>query len=224
MSMSCLMVHWLEYLANNKILPDEFDLLELGPQELTTSKKVIQAIAERRLGKLISKNILMSIYDEKMINGRYGDGVSKNFHKYFYSIFGGQSYRSLDLCDPVADYKYDLNYFVPIFRKFDVITNFGTAEHVFEVGKVFKTSHRLLKNNGILLCVLPTFGDIDHGFYNIHPAFYRLMAEQSGYEICDLQYIDDIAWRTASQNLLPNDIFNFVSYRYSFQIQKTVII
>jgi SAM-dependent methyltransferase len=124
-------------------------------------------------------------------------------------LFGIGSYDALDPFDGRAKYRYDLGRFVPIFRRYDVISNFGTAEHVFDIANVFRTAHRLLRPGGILLNVLPAQGDVDHGFYNIHPVLFRMMAAHAGYEICDLQYIDDIARRTDAQCKTTDSRFDF---------------
>jgi hypothetical protein len=115
----------------------------------------------------------------------------------FYSIFGGHDYRSLDLTDPRADFAYDLSYPLPDIGKYDVVTNFGTTEHVFNIGRSFESIHNLLNVGGLQLHTLPAYGYIDHGFYNIHPCAYLDMAEANEYEIVDFNYIDNINTRIA---------------------------
>jgi SAM-dependent methyltransferase len=135
-------------------------------------------VAERTLAELFPNNTT---------------SVSNTAQAAFYRIFGVSSYRSLDIFDARANYRFDLNYWIPAIRRFDVITNFGTWEHVFRIDQAFRTVHKLLKPGGVLLCVMPAFGDIDHGFYNIHPVFYRKFCEANAYEIADFQFIDNFA-------------------------------
>jgi SAM-dependent methyltransferase len=211
MAISSLMVHWLEHLANNHDVLKNADILEFGPQELTTSRVVCNSVAKRLIGENDAIKVISKIFDNERVTNEFVS-CELPFQKDFYSIFGAKSYASLDLFNKLADYDYDLNYFIPIFKKFDVITNFGTAEHCFEVGKVFKSAYRILKPGGVMLSVLPAFGDIDHGFFNIHPIFYRTLANQSGFELIDLQYIDDIAYRSKIHNELTNsELFDFKS-------------
>jgi SAM-dependent methyltransferase len=211
MAISSLMVHWFEHLANKDNFFKNSDILEFGPQELTTSRYVCNTIANRLIGEIEAKKIISKIFDNDAVTSTFVP-CTLPFQKDFYSIFGARSYKSLDLFNDLADYDYDLNHYIPIFQKFDVVTNFGTSEHCFEVGKVFKSAHRLLKPGGVMLSVLPAFGDIDHGFFNIHPTFYRTLSTQSGFELLDLQYIDDIANRSKIHNgSKGNEAFDFTS-------------
>jgi hypothetical protein len=67
-------------------------------------------------------------------------------------------------------------------------TNFGTAERVFNIGELFHSIHDALRPGGVAMHVLPAFGDIDHGFYNIHPAVYFDLAAADDYTIEDKFY------------------------------------
>ena len=78
----------------------------------------------------------------------------------------------MDLFDERADYNNDLNTVFNLKDIFDLITNFGTAEHCFNISSVFTNIHNHLNINGICLSVLPAVGQITHGYYNIHPYLY----------------------------------------------------
>lgn len=201
MTISCLMVHWFERLAHRGIITPGSRMLEFGPQDVSTPREVVEAIANRLYGPDEGERRISAIFD--------GPGARRDCQRNFYGLFGVSSYRSLDPFDDRADYRYDLGRFVPVFGRYDIITNFGTAEHVFNIANVFGTAHRLLSDGGLLLNVLPAYGDIDHGFFNVHPVLFRTMAQHSGYEICDFQYIDDIAWRTDEQCASPQNVFDF---------------
>ena len=43
---------------------------------------------------------------------------------------------------------------------------------------------------------MPVFGDVNHGFYNIHPTVYLDLAEANGYIVEDIRYFDQINRRT----------------------------
>gem|GEM_PF-2840825 len=108
-----------------------------------------------------------------------------------YKFLGFGDYSSVDLIDGSSTWQVDLNH--PIERtmpSYSVITNFGTAEHVFNIAQVFSTIHDLLKPNGIALHVLPAMGDADRGFWNIHPTVYFDIAMDNGYAIEDFVYVD----------------------------------
>jgi SAM-dependent methyltransferase len=73
-----------------------------------------------------------------------------------------------------------------------VVTNFGTAEHVFDIATAFRSMHRLVKPGGVILHCMPAFAFIDHGFYNIHPVFYIELAKANAYDIVDFSYVDNM--------------------------------
>jgi hypothetical protein len=155
-------------------------------------REPLRRVAGRHLGPADCDQTLTAIFDEATARPKPDAQAA------FYSIFGADSYRSIDLTDPKADYAADLNYPLPrSFGRYDVVTNFGTTEHVFNIGQSFANIHRLLKVGGVQLHTLPSFGCIDHGFYNIHPCAYVDMARANHYEIVDFLYLDNINVRMA---------------------------
>jgi len=188
MAISYYLAAWLHQLCGSKLSMDGASLVEIGPQDIAISPEVMKIIASRRLGFLRLSPTMKRIY--------YGSDAKPDAQAAFYSVFGVRTYSSIDRYDKRADYPYDMNSPVPVPERFDVVTNFGTAEHVFNVFQFFDNVHRLLKPGGVALHVLPTFGDLNHGFYNFHPIFFRRLAEANGYEIVDFRYVDNLAYKT----------------------------
>jgi len=200
MAISCLMVHWLNHIKKAGFFKQGESLLEFGPQDITASKKTVESVAYENV-KYDASWIIQNIFD--------GDIPKFNTQKYFYKIFGFNNYKSLDafdrradyrydlnyLFDPASEYKYDLNYVRAPSEKFFSITNFGTSEHCFNIAASFHTAHNFLQPGGIFLYVLPAFGHINHGFYNIHPNVYTNLAIYNDYEILDFRYIDNFGVR-----------------------------
>ncbi len=64
----------------------------------------------------------------------------------------------------------DLNYSIPnyLYSNYDILIDGGTAEHCFNIGKVFENYFHMLKPGGILLQYVP-FISPNHGFYSINP-------------------------------------------------------
>ena len=155
-------------------------------------REPLRRVASRHLGPADCDRAMTAIFDEATAKPK------SNAQAAFYSIFGADSYRSIDLTDPRADYAADLNHPLPrSIGRYDVVTNFGTTEHVFNIGQSFANIHRLLKVGGLQLHTLPSYGSIDHGFYNIHPCAYLDMARANHYEIVDFLYVDNINVRMA---------------------------
>jgi SAM-dependent methyltransferase len=201
MVVSCVMVHWMERLAKKGVLKAGQSMLEFGPQDVDVRPPLMLAVASRLLGEQEAARRISEAYD--------GEAFRSTDQAKFYAVFGITKYWSLDPFDRRSKYRYDLGAKVPMSSTFDVVTNFGTAEHVFNIGNVFKTAYDLLPVGGVLLNVSPAHGDIDHGFYNLHPVLFRTLAQHSGFEIVDYQFIDDIAARTELLKRSPEAIFDF---------------
>jgi len=179
---STIQVAWLSRLASKGIIAPGQSIVEFSPQDVLAPREVVRRYALRHNDAATVDRLLDEIYDGEKPRA---DGIPA-----FYCLFGLQRYRCLDLLDARADWLADFNSPVKLGEQFDVVTNFGTAEHVFSVGSLFRSIHDALKPGGVALHVLPTFGDINHGFYNIHPTVYFDLAAANDYVIEDLCYVD----------------------------------
>lgn len=184
MAIGPIHVEWLSLLASKGLLCDGAKYLDLGPQDIQATRTYISEIARRHLTPASADMALARIFDD--------DEVRSGAQTAFYSIFGCTSYASVDLLDERATYSCDLNAPLPPIGTYDVVTNFGTVEHVFDIAQAFRSIHTLLKPGGIALHCMPAFAFIDHGFYNIHPALYVEFARANAYEIADFRYVDNM--------------------------------
>ncbi len=71
---------------------------------------------------------------------------------------------------------------------FDIMFDFGTAEHVFDVRQFFANAHDVTKPGGVMIHGLPWTGWIDHGFYNFQPTVFFDLAAANGYTLHTLCY------------------------------------
>jgi len=192
MAIGSIHIDWLSTLALSSKIPPDAAILDLGPQDLWIDREPLSRVARRHAR-----------------SAQEADGIIENIfgtdpkpkpdaQLAFYSIFGASSYRSLDLADPRSEFAFDLNFPLPeSVGKYDVVTNFGTTEHVFNIGQAFENVHNLLKVGGLALHSVPGYAYIDHGFYNVHPTAYLDMAKANEYEIVDFSYVDNINTRMA---------------------------
>ena len=121
---------------------------------------------------------------EQLNNLLSNDSKTVNFDlaKLFYNvIFENTSYAAIDLRGTSSALKLDLNNQLDITEQFDLVTNLGTAEHVFNQYHFFKNMHDLTKPGGLMLHTLPNQGGYDHGFYNYHPKFCFDLCEANNY-------------------------------------------
>ena len=123
----------------------------------------------------------------------------------FWDMFLDPARReAIDLHGLGDEHQFDLNQPVPLTDQYDIVVNFGTAEHVFNVYQVFKTIHERTLPGGMMLHGMPFQGWPDHGFFNFQPTFYIDLAQANGYAVQALLYaelnpptIEDISSRDA---------------------------
>ncbi len=77
--------------------------------------------------------------------------------------------------------KLDLNSRIELNKQYDIVINFGTAEHIFNVYQFFENIHRWTKVGGYMIHSLPFSGWYDHGFYNFNPTFIWDLARSNTY-------------------------------------------
>jgi hypothetical protein len=113
----------------------------------------------------------------------------------FYRALGFASYDAIDVNARFGSLRMDLNQDLRIEygfdRTFDLVTNNGTGEHVFDQRAVLANVHSLAKPGlgapgGVMLHVLPFFNWLNHGFYGFHPLLFVELAAANGYELLRL--------------------------------------
>jgi hypothetical protein len=96
------------------------------------------------------------------------------------------TYMALDLFRGVDTNLFDLNlHFVPreLRGRFDLVTNYGTSEHVINQMLAMKSLHDLAKTGGIIHHDLPMCGYHLHGYFNYNPGLFHDLATANNYEI-----------------------------------------
>jgi SAM-dependent methyltransferase len=199
MAIGSLTVDWLVRLHERGLLPPNASFLDLGPQDLSFRAALLDRAA-RRLGH--RAEAADALFDG---DWRYASQLS------FYELFGARSYAALDLFDPRAAIVHDLNDPLDTAQQFDVICDFGTIEHVFNIGQGFSSLHRLLAPGGLLLCAPPSYGFINHGFYTINPVLFTQLAMANAYDVVDYHYVDNWFVRCAERDQAVDQPFDFDS-------------
>lgn len=69
---------------------------------------------------------------------------------------------------------------------FDLVTDFGTGEHVFDQAQVWRTIHALVKVGGYIAFDRPTAGYPTHCYYLVDECLVRDIARANAYEIVRL--------------------------------------
>jgi hypothetical protein len=125
----------------------------------------------------------------------------------FYRSLGFE-YACIDIDDDPGSIALDLNVdTVPdsLAGKFNLITNFGTTEHVVNQLNAFKIVHDLAAPGAIMLHELPAFGQTNHGFFGYQPKFFDRLSRSNDYSILIL----DFSWSDVEYGL-PDDLRNIL--------------
>jgi len=119
-----------------------------------------------------------------------------------YRRVGASSYKSYDLYDSRSE-KCDFNNPPQGSGNADVVTNFGTSEHVANQMAIMRFAHELTQDDGVMLHIVPCSWGRDHGYFNYHPEFFRDLALANEYEVLSLLIVPlvDIQERTGKLRL-----------------------
>ena len=160
------MVEWILSLeSDHKIMSKSNSIAELGPSDLMPSAQDL----------LANKNPDLQI--------------KKTSAQEWYAKLGPNSYTAFDINDDPRTRKADLSTVLNLQETWDIVTNFGTSEHVFNQFAVMKNCHDFVKVGGVMLHVVPMSSGMNHGFYNYHPRFFLSLALANNYEILDFRSV-----------------------------------
>ena len=109
---------------------------------------------------------------------------------------GQQKARRFDLCRPVTPEM--------LGGPCDMITNYGTTEHVEDQAQCWASIHALLKVDGRLVSTVPAPGAYPrHGIWYPPPDWYAEFAQLNGYEVIHLEARDLIGFVARKDQDLP---------------------
>jgi hypothetical protein len=103
----------------------------------------------------------------------------------------GFDYSCIDIDNDPGSIALDLNFDAlpePLAGKFNLVTNFGTTEHVINQFNAFKIIHELAAPGAIMLHELPASGQINHGFFGYQPKFFDYLARSNDYSLLFIDY------------------------------------
>lgn len=103
---------------------------------------------------------------------------------YFESL--GYEHVSIDLNGRNGTLVHDLSKPFDLGRQFDIVTDFGTSEHVSCLWACLRNVHVHTKAEGLIFHANPAPGNwSDHGYWYRNEAFYARFAELSGYALLE---------------------------------------
>lgn len=102
-------------------------------------------------------------------------------------------YACVDLFEAEAVVRLDLNLHpLPAEHrgKYDLVTNIGTTEHIFNQARAFEAIHDAAKVGGIMLHAVPCNGLFNHGLIKYEPKFFLYLAHANKYEIVQWSVVE----------------------------------
>ncbi len=177
-------------LKQEGLLPPSPAVLDLGEQNWygDVSFKAIEVLANETLA--VDPDALAGFREDfrrtvKEIEAGTDIAVGlRRMGRLFYrAVFTPESYLAVDYDKNADALQHDLNLPLDLDRQFDVVANIGTAEHVFDIARVFRTVHQATAPGGLMIHTVPFNGWWDHGFYSVQPTLFFDLAASNGYEM-----------------------------------------
>lgn len=110
--------------------------------------------------------------------------------KPFYEILGIKDYACIDLDKHYGAITLDLNRPLEdksLYGKYDLVTDYGTNEHIFNTAEAYRTMHKLCKPGGILMIGQVVY--CGNGYYAYDPSFFEGIAAANNYKILFSSYV-----------------------------------
>lgn len=178
-------------IGDARILNPSFSVLELGSQDFAPTLSIAQAAIGDEFG--------------------YENPERFKTPPDLYEAMGSELYECIDLDGKHGAHVFDLNHDLSekygFKKKFDLVTNHGTTEHLFNQLAAFENVHRLSAKGGVMLHALPFQGYQNHGMFNYNPSLFLDLAQANNYEIFGLFLsIDDKLYQYDEDFLARNGI------------------
>jgi len=156
------------------MLPLGGNILELGAQELDAGESPEEILKFIKYFNPVSDRTIEDVKNWP------GGMIGKVYEA------AGFKYMAIDVYDSYQTIFLDLNSedIPPEFvGRFDLVTNFGTTEHIANQVQAFKVVHDALKVGGCAFHSVPFTGYFNHGLIKYEPKFFLFLALNNEYEI-----------------------------------------
>jgi len=167
-------------------IPDRASIIEIGAQQLANSfleaRQKIETAGRyfRASGDLLLPKPTPAVVAHGMMDHLdTGAPLARDFWRWL-----GFDYASIDIDESPGSIPLDLNYDnapTSALGKYQLVTNFGTTEHVANQLNAFKVIHDLTAPGGVMWHNLPAQGMLNHGLINYNPKFFWMLARSNGY-------------------------------------------
>lgn len=184
-------VDFLLYLSTREVFPRGGSILDIGAQNVyVATPKALRQFYARHGQKPIDQ------YDsiiEKLCAGAARDENGYRNDTFLSDVIAhtDMSYTAFDIFPGPSTVVFDLNHDkLPRrhWRRYDLVLNFGTTEHVINQYNALRVIHDATKTGGWMFHQLPASGHVDHGYFVYSPKLFHELALANGYEVRDLWF------------------------------------
>ncbi len=109
-----------------------------------------------------------------------------------FAALGADQVTSLDIADSDCDLHADLTddfastkAMRPYLGRFDVVIDYGTSEHVFNVVQALGNAYNLLADDGVYIFDLPLSGWTSHCLYQFTPSYFLSVGASPYFDLTD---------------------------------------
>ena len=154
-------------------------ICDMGATEIHVNKKDLKDLFLKTDEKTI--NSIENIPNVNNWPNKTPRSSAKNLYEILTDL---KLYKSIDLNGLYDSIKHDLNHSFTdeqYLNKFDLVTDFGSCEHVFNIAEAYKTMHKLTKINGLMIVSQNLYNG--NGYFNFDEGFVRGIAASNNYDI-----------------------------------------
>ncbi len=167
------------------------NVAEIGSQELHFKKDDLKELYEQ-VG--LDEKLL-----DKYLNLNNWPNEPRESSKIFYNDIGIKHYTAIDLNGEHDSIPLDLNKELMdknLYNKFDLVTDFGSCEHVFNISECYRTIHKITKVNGLIIVDQAVFKG--NGYFLFDRGFLEGIAAANKYKILYAAYSIDTKTKTVA--------------------------
>lgn len=168
------------------VLKEHPTVIELGNQTFNASEPALDAVIQRS-----SSSPQIDVKELNRLKQVVGSTKKESAASY-YRALGFSKYDAIDINERygslVMDLNQDLGKSYGFVKQYDLVTNNGTGEHIFDQASVLRNMHNLTSENGIMIHIMPMINYVNHGFYCYQPSLYYSLSRANKYRMLCLGF------------------------------------
>jgi SAM-dependent methyltransferase len=174
-------------LVVRRLLPKNMSVVELGNQTYDVDHDTVQKIITRLRKSGADRNYSVDYTALESFLARTVRVAGSPMVEEFYRALGFSEYTAIDVNNRYGSLVMDLNQNLVkeygFNKQFDLVTNIGVSEHIFDQAIFFRNAHQLTREGGLMFFMIPVLGFPNHGFFNYQPCFVEDLARANSYEL-----------------------------------------